>query len=561
VNESLVGMTLGQYELHAPLGQGGMATVYRGLQPSLSRTVAVKVLPLDRLPDPTLPARFRREARLAASLMHPNVVPVYDFGEWQGYLYIVMALITGGTLKDRMERPLPLASVVQLVGQVADALAYAHGQAIFHRDVKPTNVLLASADWAMLGDFGIARALGDMTRLTGPYGTIGTPAYMAPEQWVGGEIDGRADIYSLGIVLYQLLTGGVPFTAPTAEGLMRQHLEMPVPPLSTRQADLPAGFEDVVQTALAKEPERRYRHAGELKAALAAAGKQTQATGFFGQTNLAPVGPLTTAPDLGPTMQVAQQQLRAETPTRPSRAGGVNAAPVALVLVLVVLLAGAVGYIAAGGRLASRDDPAPTSTVGSAASQPGVATPTPVPAVATPTPPPAPAAQAKSEVQPPPPTSAPPPTAPPPTATTAPPPPTATAVPPKPTQPQLTPAAKSKPTGAADQRLALVERHIGEYFAALNAGDYARAQMVCCTPGWRARFPLDEWRGNFAGVTDLRFVTPIRYPTVEPNRIVAEVDYSFLNSSGARRFFTLRWTFVPSGNDWLADDAVASPQR
>jgi len=107
----------------------------------------------------------------------------------------------------------------------------------------------------------------------------------------------------------------------------------------------------------------------------------------------------------------------------------------------------------------------------------------------------------------------------------------------------------------------LVERHIGEYFAALNAGDYARAQMVCCTPGWRARFPLDEWRGNFAGVTDLRFVTPIRYPTVEPNRIVAEVDYSFLNSSGARRFFTLRWTFVPSGNDWLADDAVASPQR
>ena len=115
----------------------------------------------------------------------------------------------------------------------------------------------------MLGDFGIARALGDMTRLTGPYGTIGTPAYMAPEQWVGGEIDGRADIYSLGIVLYQLLTGSVPFTAPTAEGLMRQHLEMPVPPLSSRQPDCRRGFEDVIQTALAKEPGRRYRHAGD----------------------------------------------------------------------------------------------------------------------------------------------------------------------------------------------------------------------------------------------------------------------------------------------------------
>ena len=108
----------------------------------------------------------------------------------------------------------------------------------------------------------------------------------------------------------------------------------------------------------------------------------------------------------------------------------------------------------------------------------------------------------------------------------------------------------------------MVERHVGEYFAALNAGDYARAQLACCTSGWRARYPLDEWRRNFAGVMDLRFATPFRYPTVEPNRIVAEVDYSFVNSSGdPRRFFTLRWTFVPSGNDWLADDAVASPQR
>ena len=143
----------------------------------------MKVLPLTHLPGSDAAARFRREAQLAASLMHPNVVLVYDFGEWQGYLYIVMALVAGGTLEARMERPLPVASIVELVSQVADGLAYAHGQGIFHRDVKPTNVLLASADWAMLGDFGIARALGDMTRLAGPYGTIGTPAYMAPEQW------------------------------------------------------------------------------------------------------------------------------------------------------------------------------------------------------------------------------------------------------------------------------------------------------------------------------------------------------------------------------------------
>jgi hypothetical protein len=117
------------------------------------------------------------------------------------------------------------------------------------------------------------------------------------------------------------------------------------------------------------------------------------------------------------------------------------------------------------------------------------------------------------------------------------------------------------PSAAPDPRLAVVERHVSDYFAALNAGDYARAQAVCCTPAWRAKYPLDDWRKNFDGVADLRFTTPLRYATVEASRIVAEVDYSFANSSGSRRFFTLRWTFVPAGSDWLADDAVAFPQR
>ena len=150
MNESLVGTKLGQYELLAPLGQGGMATVYRSIQPMLNRTVAVKVLPLSRIPDPSMPARFRREAQLAASLMHPNIVPIYDFGEWQGYLYIVMALVAGGTLKERAEAQLPVDAAVRLVSQVADALAFAHAQGIYHRDIKPTNVLLERADWAML---------------------------------------------------------------------------------------------------------------------------------------------------------------------------------------------------------------------------------------------------------------------------------------------------------------------------------------------------------------------------------------------------------------------------
>jgi serine/threonine protein kinase len=570
MNESLTGANVGPYELHDQIGQGGMATVYRGFQPSLGRPVAIKMLSLAQLPDPTLPERFRREAQLAASLEHPCIVPVYDFGEWGNYLYIVMRLVPGGTLDDRMGRHMPVQAIVQLVSQVADGLGYAHGQGIVHRDVKPTNVLLAGADWAMLGDFGIARTLGGMTRLTAKFGAIGTPAYMAPEQWIGGDIDGRADIYSLGIMLYQLLAGTVPFTAPTSEGLMRQHLEMVVPPLTTHRRDLPAGFEAVIQTALAKDPERRFRRTGEFKAALTVAGQPVPVTGFHLPTSVTPpVGP-TTAPDLGPTMQVPIQSPYGTSVARPSSSSWQSSVLIGLVIALTVLLASAVGYIVAGVRLPANDTPTPTVTVSSVASQPMIVAPTAAPAVPTPTTPPAQVTQpappppAQSALQPTPATSEtpPPPTAAP-TATMAPPPPTTAPLPPKPTVAQQTapasPQAMAKPP--TDQRLALVERHIGDYFAALNASDYARAQASCCTPAWRARYPLDEWRRNFAGVTDLRFATPIRYTTVEPNRIVTEVDYSFVNSSGTRLYRMLRMTFVPVGNDWLAAESVALLQN
>src|SRR4051812_36959434 len=152
VIDPLIGQRFGQYQLQDRIGRGGMAVVYRALQPGLGRSVAVKVLSLAQIPDPTLPERFRREARLAANLMHPNIVPVYDFGEWHGYMYIVMGLIAGGTLKDRMHGPIPVEPAVRLVSQVADALGYAHGQGVFHRDVKPTNVLFGAGDWAMLSD-------------------------------------------------------------------------------------------------------------------------------------------------------------------------------------------------------------------------------------------------------------------------------------------------------------------------------------------------------------------------------------------------------------------------
>jgi serine/threonine-protein kinase len=568
VIDPLVGQTLGQYELQDRLGRGGMAAVYRALQPALGRSVAVKVLPLSQLPDPTLPERFRREARMAANLMHPNIVPVYDFGQWGGYLFIVMALITGGTLKERIGGPMPVEAAVRLVGQVADALGYAHGQGIFHRDVKPTNVLLAAGDWAMLSDFGIARALGETTRLTNPYGTIGTPAYMAPEQWLGGEVDGRADLYSLGIVLYELLAGSPPFTATTSEGLMRQHLEMPAPALGTRRADLPPSLDQVVQTALAKAPDQRYRHAGELKSALDAATRLPHGRDHSLRTDLASSGPfVTTSPHSWQTMRVADRSDARSVDLPHHRTRTLPPALLVLVLILVVALAGVLGYAAAGGRFGSPNTSMPASPTESAAGAPVPISP-PAPTATPPPPTATPLIVVVTATPPPPtPTAPPPPTAPPATVREEPTaaPPTATAPPPTdtPTVSQPVAPAKNPPTPAAppDPRFALIERHVSDYFAALNAGDYARAQAVCCTPGWRSRYPLDEWRKNFAGVTDLRFATPFRYTTVEPGRIVAEIDYSFLNSGGTRRLFTLRWTFVPVGSDWLADDAQAFPQR
>lgn len=550
MRDPLLGTTLAQYELQDQLGAGGMAIVYRGFQPSLGRAVAVKVLPPGLLPDPTLPARFRREARLAANLMHPNIVPVYDFGEWDGYLYIVMALVSGGTLKDRMETPLPLQAVVRLVGQVADALGYAHNQGVYHRDVKPANILLASSEWAMLSDFGIARALGETTRLTQPYGTLGTPVYMAPEQWLGHEIDGRADTYSLGAMLFELLAGRPPFTAMTAQGLMRQHLESPVPPLVPRDLRMSTALQEVVRTALAKRPEDRFQHASQFKDALEAAVQSDQVA--YGPTS--PTRPVTAGlsqatPYLGRT--VRNEELRHRPPVKRGRQGSVPTLPIllGLMLVLVVVLAVGMGYLLAGGR-ASTEATAPAKA-GPAAVGQGPSVPTQTGAQVSPT-------MTPGAVPAPQPTAAPKPTPRQPrdAAPTSPPKPAA-----EPTviRPASVPTSAPATTFRADPRFTQMERRVGDYFQALNAGDYAKAHATCCTPSWRSRFPLDEWQKNFTGVEDLRYSTPFRYPTVEPSRVVADVDYSFV-SRGQRRYFVLRWTFVPVGGEWLADDAQAFPQ-
>ncbi len=265
--QDLSGTTIGQYELHSPLGKGGMATVYRAYQPSMERLVAIKVLSPDLAGDAEFIARFEREARIIAQLQHPHILPVFDFGRAGPYTYLVMRLIEGGTLGDELlGRPLPLARVSQLTWQIADALDYAHRHGIVHRDLKPTNVLLEGGDRVFLTDFGIAKLIvgGAFTGLTAPNAVMGTPTYMAPEQWRSEPVDGRTDVYALGVMVYQMLAGKVPFTAETPHGLMYQHLDQQPTPVCQINPSLPVAVEPVIRRALAKDHRARYASAGEL---------------------------------------------------------------------------------------------------------------------------------------------------------------------------------------------------------------------------------------------------------------------------------------------------------
>ncbi|MCL6649848.1 MAG: protein kinase [Chloroflexi bacterium] len=253
------GSHLGQYLIREQIGQGGMATIFRARQETLGRDVAIKVLPAYLAADPEYLARFRREATAIAQLQHPNILPVYDFGEQDGQTYIVMLLVPGGqTLRERLGAPLPFATILRLITQVGSALQYAHEQGIVHRDVKPSNILLGERDWALLSDFGIARMLQGSTHLTRTGVGIGTPEYMSPEQGQGAPVDGRADQYSLAVILYQMLTGKLPFVAETPVATVIQHITKPVPPPREINPALPPAVEAVVLMALSKDPNERY---------------------------------------------------------------------------------------------------------------------------------------------------------------------------------------------------------------------------------------------------------------------------------------------------------------
>jgi hypothetical protein len=273
------GSLLGPYEVQERLGRGGMSEVYLGRHTRLNRAVAIKVLAASLAEHADFRARFEREARAVAALSHPNIVQVYDFGDAGGHYYMILEYIDGSDLARHLAPgvPLSLAEVRPLMGDIAAALDYAHAQGVIHRDIKPSNIMLRRSarpggvlGQAVLTDFGIAKVLtGSNAQLTRAGAMVGTPNYMAPEQiWAADSLDARADIYALGVVLFQMLAGRLPFTGASVSEVVHAHLHQPPPDLRDVDSTLAPQIAQVIQRALAKQPNDRPATAGELVEAL-----------------------------------------------------------------------------------------------------------------------------------------------------------------------------------------------------------------------------------------------------------------------------------------------------
>jgi serine/threonine protein kinase len=266
----------GRYEIKSELGRGGMATVYHAYDPRFEREVALKVLPREMLHDPQFRTRFEREAKTIAMLEHPVIVPVYDFGEEDGQPYFVMRYMTGGSLTDRMKQgPMSIQDAARLFDRLAPALDQAHAKGIIHRDLKPGNILFDQYGDPYVSDFGIAKITSGETNVTGS-AIVGTPAYMSPEQAQGEKIDGRSDIYGLGVILYELLSGKQPYHGDTPMSVVVKHITDPVPHILDVKPDLPPAIETVIEKAMAKDRDQRYPTVRALADALNKVARETQ---------------------------------------------------------------------------------------------------------------------------------------------------------------------------------------------------------------------------------------------------------------------------------------------
>ncbi len=313
---TLTGKTIGKYHIEERLGRGGMAEVYKGYQESLDRYVAIKIMHTFLSAEDDFLQRFKREARAMAALGHPNIVRVFDFDTYgQDSYYLVMEFIDGGTLKQKLEEmaaageKFPLDQSVKMMADIADALAYAHRRGMVHRDIKPANIMLRKdTGQAVLTDFGIVKLMGSQTMAyTATGALIGTPSYMSPEQALGKPGDERVDIYSLGVLLFQLVTNQLPFAADTPLAVVMKHVNEPIPQPVTFNPDIPLDLQNVIIKALAKNPDDRFQTAAEMAAALRAinwSGERatTAVTPLVGATAVIPPSDFT-----APGMTIAAQ--------------------------------------------------------------------------------------------------------------------------------------------------------------------------------------------------------------------------------------------------------------
>ena len=394
---SRLGTRFGPYELNSLIGVGGMGEVYRAYDTIKDRTVAVKVLRAEMAADPGFQERFRRESRVAARLQEPHVIPVHDFGDIDGVLYIDMRLVEGGSLKDelRANGPLEPGRATSIIAQVAAALDAAHADGLVHRDIKPENVLLTPDDFAYLVDFGIAHGGGDPSMTTTGL-VIGSCAYMSAERFSGGQVGPSADVYSLTCLLYECLTGRPPFETGDLRQLMGAHMFSPPPRPSIMRRGINRGFDDVIATGMAKQPSERFSSTGELAKAAKAAASGVKAPTPAPALPSPPAAPALPSPPASTRQFTAVDPNPAGTgytrypppdvrpPEAPPRKSRFGRSHVALV-VATILLFGAAVVLAAQLIYGNRDSGAPPQTA-LAAPPPSVSTTTETVAPSTSTP-------------------------------------------------------------------------------------------------------------------------------------------------------------------------------
>ena len=318
------GVRIGPYEVMEQVGRGGMATVFKAYHHALERMVAIKVLPDMLAEDPEFKERFRREAIAIARLKHPNILTVFDHGEFDGQPYIVTEFVEGGTFAHELGKPISIQRAKEVLGAVASALDYAHTNGVLHRDVKPSNILMTKDGKSVLGDFGLARMMASGQRLTRLDMVVGTPEYMSPEQCAAGDAGPASDQYSLGVVAFEALTGHPPFHAETPAAVMLAQMRTPLPPPKTVNPDLSQPVEKALIRVLAKEPAERFPSCEAFVDALSAEPQTVAVAKTLEQPKPAPAPP--------PTQPTAPRRI-------PSRLLAIAAAAVVGVLVL-----GGAGY-------------------------------------------------------------------------------------------------------------------------------------------------------------------------------------------------------------------------